>query len=60
MSTYIPITLKDAHDAIESAQKEYYATYEKAHPDFVTARSWFADFLKRDVGEAIESGNPRL
>lgn len=60
MSTYIPITLKDAHDAIESAQKEYYATYEKAHPDFVTARSWFADFLKRNVGEAIESGNPRL
>lgn len=25
MSTYIPATLKDAHDAIESARKEYYA-----------------------------------
>lgn len=60
MSTYIPASLKDAHDAIESAQKEYYAAYEKAHPDFVTARSWFADFLKRDVERAIDSGNPRL
>lgn len=60
MSTYIPATLKDAHDAIESARKEYYAAYEKAHPDFATDRSWFADFLKRDVERAIESGNPRL
>lgn len=60
MSTYIPVSLKDAHDAIESAQQEYYAAYEKAHPDFVTARSWFADFLKRDVEQAIKSGNPRL
>lgn len=60
MSTYIPATLKDAHDAIESARKEYYAAYEKAHPDFATDRSWFADFLKRNVERAIESGNPRL
>ena len=60
MSTYIPATLKDAHDAIESAWKDYYAAYEKAHPDFATDRSWFADFLKRDVERAIESGNPRL
>jgi hypothetical protein len=60
MSTYIPASLKDAHDAIESAQKEYYAAYEKAHPDFVTARSWFANFLKYDVTQAIESKNPRL
>lgn len=60
MSTYIPVSLKDAHDAIESAQKEYYAAYEKAHPDFVTARSWFANFLKYDVTQAIDSGNPRL
>ena len=60
MSTYIPVSLKDVHDAIESAQKEYYAAYEKAHPDFATARSWFANFLKYDVTQAIDSGNPRL
>jgi hypothetical protein len=60
MSTYIPVSLKEAHDGFEAAQQEYYAAYEKAHPDFVTARSWFADFLKRDVEQAIESGNPRL
>lgn len=60
MSTYIPASLKEARDGFETAQQEYYAAYEKAHPDFVTARSWFADFLKRDVGQAIESGNPRL
>jgi hypothetical protein len=60
MSTYIPASLKDAHDAIESARKEYYAAYEKAHPSFVADRSWFADFLKSDVVEAIESGNPRF
>lgn len=60
MSTYIPASLKKAHDRFEAAQQEYYAAYEKAHPDFVTARSWFADFLKRDVERAIDSGNPRL
>ena len=60
MSTYIPATLKDAHDAIEIARKEYFSAYEKAHPGFKTARSWLANFLKCDVGEAIESGNPRL
>lgn len=60
MSTYIPASLKKAHDRFETAQQEYYAAYEKAHPDFVTARSWFADFLKRDVERAIDSGNPRL
>lgn len=60
MSAYIPASLKEAHDRLETAQQEYYAAYEKAHPDFVTARSWFADFLKRDVERAIDSGNPRL
>lgn len=60
MSAYIPASLKEAHDRFETAQQEYYAAYEKAHPDFVTARSWFADFLKRDVERAIDSGNPRL
>lgn len=60
MSAYIPASLKEAHDRFETAQQEYYAAYEKAHPDFVTARSWFADFLKRDVTQAIDSGNPRL
>lgn len=39
MSTYIPASLKDAHDAIESARKEYFSAYEKAHPDFVKARN---------------------
>lgn len=60
MSTYIPTTLKDAHDAIESARKEYFSAYEKAHPDFVKARNWFKNFLKYDVTQAIESENPRL
>lgn len=60
MSTYIPTTLKDAHDAIESARKEYFSAYEKAHPDFAKARNWFENFLKYDVAQANESENPRL
>lgn len=60
MSTYIPASLKDAHDAIESARKEYFSAYEKAHPDFVKARNWFENFLKYDVAQANESENPRL
>lgn len=60
MSIYIPVSLKDAQDALESARKEYFSAYEKAHPSFVADRSWFADFLKSDVEEAIESGNPRF
>lgn len=60
MSTYIPASLKEAHDRLETAQQEYYVAYEKAHPSFVADRSWFRDFLKHDVVEAIESGNPRF
>lgn len=60
MSTYIPATLKSAQDAIESARKDYFAAYEKAHPDFVRARKGFKNFLKYDVAQAIESRNPRL
>lgn len=60
MSTYIPASLKDAHDAIESARKEYFSAYEKAHPDFVKARNYFENFLKYDVAQANESENPRL
>jgi hypothetical protein len=60
MPTYIPTILKDAHDAIESAQKEYFSAYEKAHPDFVKARTCFKNFLKYDVTQAIKSKNPRL
>lgn len=32
MSTYIPASLKEAHDRLETAQQEYYVAYEKAHP----------------------------
>ena len=39
MSTYIPASLKEAHDRFETAQQEYYVAYEKAHPDFVKART---------------------
>lgn len=60
MSAYIPASLKEAHDRLETAQQEYYVAYEKAHPSFVADRSWFRDFLKHDVVEAIESGNPRF
>ena len=60
MSTYIPASLKEAHDRFETAQQEYYIAYEKAHPDFAKARTWFENFLKHDVERAIESGNPRL
>lgn len=60
MSAYIPANLKEAHDRFEAAQQEYYIAYEKAHPSFVADRSWFRDFLKHDVVEAIESGNPRF
>lgn len=60
MSTYIPASLKEAHDRLETAQQEYYVAYEKAHPSFVADRSWFRDFLKHDLVEAIESGNPRF
>lgn len=60
MSAYIPASLKEAHDRLETAQQEYYVAYEKAHPSFEADRSWFRDFLKRDVVEAIESGNPRF
>lgn len=60
MSTYIPASLKEAHDRFETAQQEYYVAYEKAHPDFVKARTGFKNFLKYDVTQAIESGNPRL
>ena len=60
MSAYIPASLKEAHDRLETAQQEYYVAYEKAHPSFEADRSWFRDFLKHDVVEAIESGNPRF
>lgn len=60
MSTYIPASLKEAHDRLETAQQEYYVAYEKAHPDFVKARTGFKNFLKYDVTQAIESKNPRL
>lgn len=60
MSTYIPASLKEAHDRFETAQQEYYVAYEKAHPDFVKARTGFKNFLKYDVTQAIESKNPRL
>lgn len=60
MSTYIPASLKEAHDRFETTQQEYYVAYEKAHPSFVADRSWFRDFLEHDVVEAIESGNPRF
>lgn len=60
MSTYIPASLKEAHDRFETAQQEHYAAYEKAHPDFVKARTWFENFLKHDVAQANESENPRL
>lgn len=60
MSTYIPASLKEARDRFETAQQEYYIAYEKAHPDFAKARTWFENFLKHDVERAIESGNPRL
>lgn len=49
MSTYIPASLKEAHDRLETAQQEYYVAYEKAHPSFEADRSWFRDFLKHDV-----------
>lgn len=60
MSTYIPASLKEAHDRFETAQQEYYVAYEKAHPDFVKARTGVKNFLKYDVTQAIESKNPRL
>ena len=60
MSAYIPASLKEAHDRFETAQQEYYVAYEKAHPDFVKARTGFKNFLKYDVTQAIESKNPRL
>lgn len=60
MSAYIPASLKEAHDRLETAQQEYYVAYEKAHPDFVKARTGFKNFLKYDVTQAIESKNPRL
>ena len=60
MSTYIPASLKEARDRFETAQQEYYVAYEKAHPDFVKARTGFKNFLKYDVTQAIESKNPRL
>ena len=60
MSAYIPASLKEARDRFETARQEYYIAYEKAHPSFVADRSWFEGFLKHDVEEAIESGNPRF
>lgn len=60
MSTYTPNALKKAHEALESARKEYFSAYEKSHPNFVNDRTWFRNFLKYDVTQAIESKNPRL
>lgn len=59
MSTYIPASLKEAHEALENARKEYISAYEKAHPNFVNDRTWFRDFLKYDLEEAIESKIPQ-
>lgn len=59
MSTYIPASLKEAHEALENARKEYISAYEKAHPNFVNDRTWFRNFLKYDLEEAIESKIPQ-